>query len=348
MIERPNDQSVDRTRANRLIRWFASAARDLPWRRNRSSYNALVSELMLQQTQVARVVERYEEFVRQFPNPDVLARADEQDVLAAWQGLGYYRRARMLHQAAKQIMTGHGGEIPSDAETLRQLPGVGRYTAGAIASIVGNAREPVVDGNVKRVLARWHAEPDPCEEWCWDKAKLLVESTSQPGRLNEAMMELGATVCTPSQPSCDLCPVRTSCEANQRGCVSEIPVRKPAVRKKIVHHHCVLIERAGSLLLEQRPERGLWAYMWQPVTVESEVMLDDAQLVEGLGFGVSRLCLADVFTHQTTHRRVEFRVYTAKARIRRGDWQPLRAIKSLPMSNPHRRMIANERYRSAG
>jgi len=198
-------RDTDRRRVRALERWFARHARDLPWRRRRTGYRALVAEVMLQQTQVSRVAERYVEFLRRFPTVRGLAEADEQEVLAAWQGLGYYRRARNLHAAARLIVAERGGRIPRTVDGLRQLPGVGRYTAGAIASIVYGAPAPIVDGNVQRVIARWDANDAPPADAStvaetWRRAEDLVGATARPGVLNEALMELGATVCTPVNP----------------------------------------------------------------------------------------------------------------------------------------------------
>ena len=188
-----------------LCGWFRRKARDLPWRRRRTGYTALVAEAMLQQTQVARVVERYRAFLRRFPSVRVLAEAREQQVLAEWQGMGYYRRARNLHAAAKMIVRDFGGRVPRTADKLRKLRGVGRYTAASIASIVYGERTPLVDGNVQRVLARLDARPGRAQDpklvkWAWRRAAELVELVDSPGSLNEGLMELGAVVCTPGSP----------------------------------------------------------------------------------------------------------------------------------------------------
>ncbi len=212
----------DRQLAARLESWFRKQARPLPWRvvdrrsGRRNPYRALVAEVMLQQTQVGRVLEKYGPFLRRFPTVRALAAADEQEVLAAWSGLGYYRRARLLHCAARAIVERHRGRIPDDAAALRALPGVGRYTAGAIASIVFGRAEPIVDGNVRRVLLRIEgravrAKRDGNDGWCWDQAGRLVKSAASPAVFNEALMELGATVCVPRGPKCVACPIAAWC-----------------------------------------------------------------------------------------------------------------------------------------
>jgi len=185
--------------------WFVDAQRELPWRRVRNGYTALVSEAMLQQTQVARAVELYEPFMRRFPTVGALAEASEQEVLAAWQGLGYYGRARRLHAAARAIAERFEGEVPADIDALRSLPGVGRYTAGAIASIAFGARVPIVDTNVARVLMRVDARAGTSAnpenvEWCWERAAQLVEACTNASHFNEGLMELGAIVCSSAAP----------------------------------------------------------------------------------------------------------------------------------------------------
>jgi A/G-specific adenine glycosylase len=327
-----------------LCAWFDDAARDLPWRRRRNGYRALVAEAMLQQTQVARVVGRYESFLRAFPNVRALAEADEQAVLAAWQGLGYYRRARSLHAAAQVIVDRHRGRVPRTASVLRELPGVGAYTAGSIASIVYGEAAPIVDGNVARVLARWFGSeraPDGGEgrRWTWGEARRLVEMAERPGVFNEAMMELGATVCTPRSPSCAECPVARGCEARRAGRQDELPVPKSPPRRTEVHHHAVVIERAGRVLLERRPAEGLWASMWQVPTVEAERRLGPQQVEGRLGFRLSATARVEAFVYQTTHRRITFHVFSARSRRRLGTWRRPDDLGDLPMSNAMRRVL---------
>src|SRR5690606_18318055 len=216
----PADASRDRRIVRDLCRWFARAARDLPWRAlPRDPYRALVSEFMLQQTQVSRVLEKFGPFLERFPSVEALAAADEGQIAAAWSGLGYYRRARHLQAAARAIVAEHGGRVPTKAATLENLPGIGRYTAGAISSIVFGEPVPVVDGNVTRVVLRIEGRDLPQEapataRFVWERAAALVEVAAGtkakgigPGFLNEALMELGATVCVPRSPRCLECPI---------------------------------------------------------------------------------------------------------------------------------------------
>lgn len=333
-----------------LSRWFARDARDLPWRRKRGGYGALVAEAMLQQTQVARVVDRYREFMRRFPTVAALARASGQEVLAAWQGLGYYRRAASLHAAARMIVSDFAGRLPATAAELVKLPGVGRYTAGSIASIVHGERVPAVDGNVQRVLARLEARRDRAQEpalmkWAWKRAAELVAQAEDPGAFNEGMMELGATVCTPRAPRCASCPLALSCRALARGTQDRIPAPgRPAPRLR-VHHHAVVVHRGEAVLLEQRPARGMWSSMWQVPTVEAEEPLGPAALARALPVPVRDLRNCGSFEHSTTHRSIRFHVYAAKATARRnepvrGTWRRPDGMDELPMSNAQRRVLA--------
>lgn len=337
-----------------LCRWFDREARDLPWRRRRTGYTALVAEAMLQQTQVSRVLQRYAAFVRRFPTAGALAAADEQEVLSLWQGLGYYRRARHLHGAAKLITRLYGGRVPRDVHELVNLPGVGRYTAAAIASIVYGKREPAVDGNTQRVLARLDANDGPPMDRrtirrAWERAADLVGCAAEPGTLNEALMELGALVCTPQKPRCGRCPLASQCRALAQGCQDRIPPPRPAARKKQVHHHAVVIFRAGApkVLLEQRPAHGMWSRLWQVPTVEAPRRLNIREVKDALPVPVTGLTLRGSFEHQTTHRWITFHVYTAGSRWRKGRWRRLDDTEDLPMSNAQRKVLAGSMRTSA-
>jgi A/G-specific adenine glycosylase len=335
----------DRSRALAIETWFRANARDLPWRTARSAYAGLVSESMLQQTQVARVIERFMQFMTRFPTVHDLAAANEQDVLAIWQGLGYYRRARHLHQAARIIVDDHGGVMPADIDALRALPGVGRYTAGAIASIIFHQREPIVDGNVYRVLARLDAHDLPASDpeaqrWGWKRATELVQLARDPGVFNEGMMELGATICTPRAPSCDHCPVRDGCRAHATGRAEVIPPPKQRAAVEERHHHCIVVHRTTGVLLVQRPYNGLWAGLWQPPTVESLAPLDDDDVHAQLTCNVTSTARKGSFIHQTTHRRITCHVFTARTRQRGGRWVTWHDLPAVPMSSAHRAVLS--------
>lgn len=312
---------------------------------------------MLQQTQVARVLEKFGPFLARFPSARALAEADERAVLAAWSGLGYYRRARQLHAAAKAIIDRHGGEIPLDIEALRDLPGVGRYTAGALASIVFHSPEPAVDGNISRVLLRIEGRetdeaPEARERWVWRRASELVASASDPGPLNEGLMELGATVCTPASPNCKGCPVAEHCQARERGATGRIPpAKKKAAQREVFHASVVVRGGGGRVLLEQRPSAGLWASLWQVPTVERDdrsPMADELMLAIGLA-SVRR---AGSFTHITTHRKVRIDVWEgalpARSKPTRGAWFAPSELEHLGISNAQKRILGLRSSEKAG
>jgi A/G-specific adenine glycosylase len=239
----------------RLLVWFDRHKRDLPWRRDRDPYRVWLSEIMLQQTRVAAVVDHYERLLRRFPSIEKLARAREASVLAAWSGLGYYRRARMMHAAAKKVVA--DGSFPVTAAELRELPGIGRYTAAAIASIAFDEPVAVVDGNVERVLQRLLGKRIAGEA-LWGAAQEML-SPERPGDFNQAMMELGATVCLPRQPKCSVCPVSGMCAT--RG---ESPIRALAARQKKREINYALDRRNGSVFLVKRPvTASLMPGMWE-------------------------------------------------------------------------------------
>jgi A/G-specific adenine glycosylase len=245
-----------------LLAWYDRRKRDLPWRRAVSPYRTWISEIMLQQTTVAAVIPYYERFLERFPDAAALARAGEDQVLALWAGLGYYSRARNLHRAAKEIVEKHGGEFPSRFDEILDLPGIGRYTAGAIASIAFGQPAPLVDGNVARVFSRLFALRAPKPDEHWALAETLV-STSRPGDWNQALMELGATVCAPENPACGACPLASLCKARKAGLQDEIPAPAPRKKPVPVAWTCLWIERNGEVLLWKRSQderflKGQW------------------------------------------------------------------------------------------
>jgi len=253
----PNGSSREREFRRQLLAWYNANARDLPWRKDRDPYRVWLSEIMLQQTRVAAVIEHYREFLRRFPTVQKLAAAREASVLAAWSGLGYYRRARMLHTAAKVIARERGGKFPRTAKEWLELPGIGRYTSAAVASIAFSEPVAVVDGNVERVLRRVSGSLLAGEK-VWSEADRLLDR-ARPGDFNQAMMELGATVCTPRAPQCLTCPVVKLCAT--RGEMAG--PAKPARQKKREIHYALDL-RDGSVLLVQRPrDASLMAGMWE-------------------------------------------------------------------------------------
>lgn len=352
---------ADRDLAERLAAWFGRAARtELPWRDGpagaRDPYRVLVSEAMLQQTQVSRVLERFPRFMARFPDVRALAAADEHAVLAEWSGMGYYRRARNLHAAAKMIVEEFGGRVPREVESLRRLPGVGRYTAGAIASMAYNEAAPIVDGNVARVLLRIHGRDAASDDrkvqaWLWERAEALAAASDRPGVVNEALMELGATVCVPGPalPRCQACPLNASCAAKREGRQAEIPRPKARARQKNLYCGVVVARRSdGAILMEQRPGKGMWAGLWQAPTLESaERPVSAGEVAAAIGVRAGLLRPESNFEHQTTHRRVLFCVWRAEvderaaAGISRGLWMTAAKAAGLGLSNAQRRILAD-------
>lgn len=252
-----------------LLGWYDQRRRDLPWRRDLGPYRVWVSEIMLQQTRVAAVVEHYTRFIKRFPTVQALASARESSVLALWSGLGYYHRARRMHQAAKLIAGMRGGMFPKSADEWREMPGIGRYTAAAIASISLNEPVAVVDGNVERVLERLLG-PDDQREIAWQRAQALLDR-ARPGDFNQAMMELGATVCTPRAPQCLICPVNSLCVT--RGV--EKPKPQPP-RKNKETFYALAVDGEKILLVQRPPDASLMAGMWELPSLSRESANGDA------------------------------------------------------------------------
>ncbi len=258
---RPDPQAI----AMELVNWFGHNARDYPWRRTRDPYAILISEVMLQQTQIATVLDRgfYARWLERFPDFKTLAAAREEEVLKTWEGLGYYRRARNLQRLAQEVMGRHGGVFPSEHAVILELPGVGPYTAGAVASFAFGLTEPIVDGNIARVLSRIYNDATPVDstggtKLLWKRSKALVEATDDPRALNSALMELGQTHCTPTKPACDLCPVRTHCRATAP---EALPVKNARQQITAITERVIFLRTSEGVLLELETGKrrtGLW------------------------------------------------------------------------------------------
>ena len=265
--------------SRRLLAWYDCHGRKtLPWKRKRDAYRIWVSEVMLQQTQVATVIPYFERFIKRFPDIASLARARADSVLHLWTGLGYYARARNLHRAAKQIVAEHGGKFPRTLEAACALPGIGRSTAGAILSLAFDQCHPILDGNVKRVLARYHAVAEPVnrrgvEEKLWAFADRHTPS-ARVADYTQAIMDLGATVCRRANPDCRPCPVRTGCQAYALGRPEDFPVKDGRAPLPVRKINWLLVRNAdGHVLLERRPPAGLWGGLWAfPETTDTDVV----------------------------------------------------------------------------
>lgn len=313
-----------------LLRWYSAEKRDLPWRRTRDPYAVWLSEVMLQQTRVDTVIPYYERFLAKFPTVFELAEAPLDDVLTLWAGLGYYRRARMLHKAAGEIRA--RGSFPATAAELLTVSGIGPYTAGAVASIAYRESTPLVDGNVHRVLSRIFAVDEPApsaRKTCWNIATAIVPR-EEPGEFNQALMELGAMICTPTSPRCDKCPVAPMCAAKADGLVDTLP-RAPKKKTPPIEKRSALLLRSragGAVLFARRIQEARFGGLWEPPIVLGSF---DAVQLGALGMrrvGGSKLELAGAVRHVLTHRILEIDVYRALSAA--GKREAVAVARSLP------------------
>ena len=298
-----------------LINWFAENRRDLPWRHNPTPYQVWLSEIILQQTRVNQGWDYYLRFVEKWPTVNDLANATEEEVLKMWQGLGYYSRARNLHQCAKQIVEQHGGQFPADFEKLKQLKGIGDYTAAAIASIAFNLPHAVVDGNVYRVLSRLFDIDTPINinEGQTDFAKIADDllNREQPGLHNQAMMEFGALQCTPKNPNCLLCPLQAQCLAFANQTVMQRPVKLQKLKVTTRYFNYLVFRMEGNVYLHKRSGNDIWKNLYDfpciesenPMTVEEVIASEKfQQLIENKSFTIIKT--SPTFTHKLTHRTI--------------------------------------------
>jgi A/G-specific adenine glycosylase len=352
----------------RLLDWFATARRDLPWRRSRDPYRIWVSEVMLQQTTVAAVVPYFERFLHAFPTLPDLAAAPEQEVLRLWEGLGYYRRARDLHRAARQLAAAGDGTVPDDPEALRQLPGMGRYTLGAVLSQAFGRRLPILEANSLRVLCRLFGRTDdprrgPAQRWLWQVAEDLLPA-KRVGDFNQALMELGALVCTPAAPRCGDCPLAADCVARRLGLQDTIPAKAPPPAITDVREAAVVIRRGSEVLLVRRPESAnRWANLWEfphgPLgegESHEEAALRLARDLAGLAVALGPELLT--LRHGVTRFRITMACFEAEWAggefrsdfYRQGVWVAPAMLADYPVSAPQRRLakalVAPERQRT--
>ena len=308
----PGGVELRRARAA-MLGYFDRHGRDLPWRATRDPYAIWVSEIMLQQTQVETVRPRYPRFLERFPDISSLARASEEQVCEAWAGLGYYRRARHLHAAARQVVVDRAGTLPATAAGLSELIGIGRYTAGAVASIAFGEPAPAVDGNIARLLARLGALDrfESGDAALWQLAEELVRG-DRPGDVNQAMMDLGATVCTPRAPRCRECPVRRWCRGAAQGDPEQLPRRRPAARRRRLLVAFALVEARPGLWLRRRDLDGLWPGLWELPSASGP----GARAALAKGLGVALVGPIARVRHLLTHRDVRASVYVPQASLR--------------------------------
>lgn len=322
-----------------ILSWYDQGHRDLPWRRTQDPYRIWISEIMLQQTRAETVVSYYERFLARYPTVQDLASAPEEELLKAWEGLGYYSRARSLQKAAKEIVARYGGQLPADLEKLRALPGIGDYTAGAIASIAFGIPAAAVDGNVERVLCRWDAITDEVgtpavRRQIAARAQALVPS-DRPGAFANAMMEMGATMCTPKNPKCLLCPVREGCMGFAQGIAQELPHKAKKKAQRVENRAVLLVFCDNRVLIVKRQEKLLGGLFVFPDVLEESDPARLCQALEALGIRAAydeKLGHArHVFTHLIWEMDVHAVVADEMTQVPGGQWVSRQELAALPL-----------------
>jgi A/G-specific adenine glycosylase len=344
----------------KLLHWFAKEQRLLPWRRHYRPYEVWVSEIMLQQTQMDTVLPYYERWMKRFPTLASLAESEEKDVLKHWEGLGYYSRARNIHRSAKEVVENHGGRFPESFEAILALKGVGRYTAGAIASIAFNQDKPIVDGNVLRVLSRVYAIGKPIDieanrEEFWKLQEKLIPA-GKARYFNQAMMELGALVCTTQNPACALCPIRSHCQAYKTGTQEDYPVKAKKKRCVKIGASALVLKKNGKFLIRLRPVGkimgGLWEFPEWKLSRDKQLSIEDkmkkTRKLSSAEFGTNGITLnhAGRIKRNYTHHLEDLDVFTADVEhdIKPSTqwehfWAEPKDFKSHPFSSAHAKII---------
>ena len=347
------DLNVIKNIQKKMLRWYRKNKRDLPWRRTTDPYAIWVSEIMLQQTQVATVIPYYKNFLKFFPSVRDLAKSDLSKVLKVWEGLGYYSRARNLHRASQIVSNHYHGEIPDQLKDLRTLPGIGRYTAGAILSIAFNKEAPVLDGNVKRVLSRLFAIADSpvrgqTEGLLWHLSESLLPK-GHASSFNQGLMDLGAMLCTPKEPRCSQCPLRDLCKGMASGDPERFPTK--GLKKKIPHIEAVsaVILKNGRVLLQQRPPEGLLGGLWEFPNWKIEEKKRTrprlrlrlrSYIKKEVGLNVEVKGPVGTFQQTYSHFKLTLHTYYCQSRDakKKGKWVPIKNLPRFPMSRIHRRI----------
>ena len=343
---------------HQLLNWFSQNARDLPWRETHDPYAIWVSEIMLQQTRVETVIPYYQRWMVEFPTLEALAEGEEDQVLKLWEGLGYYNRARNLHAAARIVQENYQGILPVDLKALQDLPGIGRYTAGAILSIAHDRPAPILDGNLRRVFTRLFNINTPIhttitEKSLWKIAESLLPDL-HPGDFNQALMELGALVCLPQNPQCELCPLKSECEAYQLGSQKELPVR---IKKTPLPHLQVtaaVIPRGEQVLLAKRPPGGMLGGLWEfpgGKQKENETLQEtlSREIMEELNLEVEIGDLLGSYQHAYTHYKITLHAFCCRLVSEdlqlnyhtESDWVSCKELDAYPMGKIDR-MIADQ------
>ncbi|HET8772505.1 MAG TPA: A/G-specific adenine glycosylase [Thermoanaerobaculia bacterium] len=326
-------QALDLGRTALLIeRWFSRHQRPLPWREGYDPYHVWVSEVMLQQTRMEVVLPYFARFLERFPDLAALARATDDAVTTAWSGLGYYRRAKMLRAGAGAVLERFGGAIPRDVAELLTIPGIGRYTAGAIASVAFEQRAPIVDGNVARVLSRLFA----LQGDAWPLAEELVRASKSPRALNQGLMELGALVCKPRNPACLVCPVHDACVARATGRIDDFPPPKPKKATRALRIPLYLVRDRRGRVLMRRATGTLMDAMYH-------LPHGDSSLLDGEPFTAESRELLGTFRHTVTTRKIEFVVYAATVTRRPAGYEWIAQVEDVPHPSYVRKALKLER-----
>jgi len=341
-----------------ILDWFTVHQRDLPWRRTRDPYAIWISEIMLQQTRVQTVIPYWERWMTEFPDVPSLAAAHLPRVLKLWEGLGYYRRARHLHLAARQILESHQGRFPSRFADILALPGIGRYTAGAIASIAFDEPVPILDGNVIRVLARLQAlQGSPAEarvrERLWEDAGRMVMAAharrgpGSAGQFNQALMELGALICTPAAPSCPRCPALRACRAHALGAPENFPSPKDRPKLQVRYMVALVLRRGDQVWIRRRPETTVNGGFWEFPTLEVHSEDDSPALLQEQLLGTREPDPEPLMMvrHTIMHHRIIQKAYlldlgpTARVPAAEGEWMGMDHTDAIPVTTAHRRIL---------
>lgn len=346
------NQEILKRAGKKLLSWYPKKKRDLPWRQTKEAYPIWVSETMLQQTRVETVKPYYQRFLETFPTPEDLAKAQEEEVVAVWQGLGYYSRARNLQAGVREWVEAYGSILPKERKTLESLRGIGPYTAGALLSIVYGLPEAAIDGNVFRVVTRLQEIADEIDK---PKTRKIVEEivlemmpAENPGNFNQALMELGATICVPRSPRCPDCPIQKECSSYQAGTMLEYPKRKKPRPPKPILVVAGVLELEGKVLLRQRPAKGLLAGMWEFPGIEAISQEEGKSLLEALfedhGFIVEVKEMICSIEHIFSHRIWDLESYRIQCtqlpeRLPKGwIWQERNSKKEALWAGPHRKV----------
>lgn len=335
----------------KLLDWYGRAGRDLPWRQTRDPYRIWLSEIMLQQTTVAAVVGYYLRFLERFPEVKALAAASLEEVIDLWAGLGYYARARNLHKAACQVVDDFGGQFPSEVEMLMSLAGIGRSTAGAIAALAFEVRAPILDANVRRVLCRLFALQElprsaGAEKKLWAWAELLTPE-SRVHDYTQAIMDLGALVCTPRNPDCENCPLRDLCQAREHDLVEQLPCKAAKKEIPLRRQLALLLVSDDQCLIQRRPVHGLLGGLWEFPTLEDEVISEEARIRRFLGgeMKVTEIKLLGQTRHTYSHFRLVVSFYRVGVQKEtcvaeeRSCWLPLTKLEGLALHGAHKKLL---------